>query len=107
MGRVRELFAPSVGYLHPHDVTYLGLVAAASLIGFSGNELVARDRIRIGRQIGSAALVADGLHARTDGLTSGGTVPESHRVPAHRRPTPHTLSAHGMPRQAGPDPPSA
>ncbi len=58
------------GLLHPHDVTYLGLVAAASLIGFTGNELVARYRIRIGRQIGSAALVADGLHARTDGLTS-------------------------------------
>src|SRR4029450_7084941 len=35
-----------------------------------GNELVARYRIRVGRQIGSAALVADGLHARTDGFTS-------------------------------------
>ncbi|HSY15327.1 MAG TPA: cation diffusion facilitator family transporter, partial [Jatrophihabitantaceae bacterium] len=39
-------------------------------IGFVGNELVARYRIRVGRQIGSAALVADGLHARTDGFTS-------------------------------------
>ena len=45
-------------------------VAAAALIGFAGNELVARYRIRVGRQIGSAALVADGLHARTDGFTS-------------------------------------
>ena len=40
------------------------------LIGFAGNELVAVYRIRVGRQIGSAALVADGLHARTDGFTS-------------------------------------
>ena len=40
------------------------------MIGFLGNELVARYRIRVGRKIGSAALVADGLHARTDGFTS-------------------------------------
>ncbi len=39
-------------------------------VGFAGNELVARYRIRVGRQVGSAALVADGLHARTDGFTS-------------------------------------
>jgi cation diffusion facilitator family transporter len=45
-------------------------VLAAGLIGFVGNELVAVYRIRVGRQIGSAALVADGLHARTDGFTS-------------------------------------
>ena len=49
---------------------HLGWVAAAGLIGFAGNELVALYRIRVGRRIGSAALVADGLHARTDGLTS-------------------------------------
>src|SRR5664280_259103 len=46
------------------------LVAAASVIGFGGHELVARYRIRVGRRIGSAALIADGRHARTDGLTS-------------------------------------
>jgi len=56
--------------LHPQDVQALWLVAAAAVIGFAGNELVARYRIRVGREIGSAALVADGLHARTDGLTS-------------------------------------
>ncbi|MEU5879925.1 cation diffusion facilitator family transporter [Spirillospora sp. NPDC047279] len=56
--------------LHPRDVTDLGAVAAAALAGFAGNELVARYRIRVGRRIGSAALVADGLHARTDGFTS-------------------------------------
>jgi cation diffusion facilitator family transporter len=45
-------------------------VAAAAVVGFAGNELVARYRIVVGRRIGSAALVADGLHARTDGFTS-------------------------------------
>lgn len=56
--------------LNPAPVQYLGWVAAAGLVGFLGNELVAVYRIRVGRRIGSAALVADGLHARTDGLTS-------------------------------------
>ena len=56
--------------LHPSEVHALGLVAAAAVVGFAGNELVARYRIRVGREIGSAALVADGLHARTDALTS-------------------------------------
>jgi cation diffusion facilitator family transporter len=56
--------------VHPREVTHLWTVALAALVGFAGNELVARYRIRIGRQIGSAALVADGLHARTDGFTS-------------------------------------
>jgi cation diffusion facilitator family transporter len=56
--------------LHPHPVTRLGWVAAAALVGFLGNELVARYRIGVGRRIGSAALIADGLHARTDGFTS-------------------------------------
>jgi cation diffusion facilitator family transporter len=51
--------------LHPHRVTDLIAVAAAALAGFAGNELAARYRIRTGRKIGSAALVADGLHART------------------------------------------
>jgi cation diffusion facilitator family transporter len=56
--------------LHPQAVTHLWAVAGAAIIGFIGNELVARYRIRVGRRIGSAALVADGLHARTDGFTS-------------------------------------
>ena len=55
---------------HPAPVSDLVAVAAAALAGFAGNELVARYRIRVGRKIGSAALVADGLHARTDGFTS-------------------------------------
>ncbi len=55
---------------HPRPVSHLAAVAVAALTGFTGNELVARYRIRVGRRIGSAALVADGLHARTDGFTS-------------------------------------
>ncbi|WP_189266811.1 cation diffusion facilitator family transporter [Streptomyces fuscichromogenes] len=56
--------------LDPRPVTHLPAVAVAALAGFAGNEWVARYRIRVGREIGSAALVADGLHARTDGFTS-------------------------------------
>jgi cation diffusion facilitator family transporter len=56
--------------LHPQKIGYLPAVAVAGLIGFIGNEIVARYRISVGRRIGSAALVADGLHARTDGFTS-------------------------------------
>lgn len=58
----------------PQPLTHAGWVAAAALIGFAGNELVAIFRIRTGREIGSAALVADGMHARTDGLTSLGVL---------------------------------
>ena len=63
-------FAAIGRLLHPATVSYLPAVAAAAVIGFIGNEWVARYRIRVGRAIGSAALVADGLHARTDGFTS-------------------------------------
>ncbi len=56
--------------LHPQQVTFLWAVAAAAIVGFIGNEAVAQLRIRVGKEIGSAALVADGQHARTDGLTS-------------------------------------
>ena len=56
--------------IHPVLIDNLGWVAVAGVVGFIGNEMVALYRIRVGRQIGSAALVADGLHARTDGFTS-------------------------------------
>ncbi|HYN80161.1 MAG TPA: cation diffusion facilitator family transporter [Gemmatimonadaceae bacterium] len=56
--------------MHPQLVTHLGWIMGASIIGFAGNELVAVFRIRVGREIGSAALIADGYHARTDGWTS-------------------------------------
>ncbi|XAS63996.1 cation diffusion facilitator family transporter [Micrococcaceae bacterium Sec5.8] len=57
-------------FFEPQPVHNLGWVLAAGLVGFAGNELVAIYRIRVGRRIGSAALVADGVHARTDGFTS-------------------------------------
>ena len=56
--------------IHPHKITHLGLVIAAAVVGGVGNEVVAQYRIRVGRRIGSAALEADGIHARTDGVTS-------------------------------------
>lgn len=52
------------------DMTHLGWVLAAALVGAAGNEIVAIYRIRAGRRIGSAALIAEGQHARTDALTS-------------------------------------
>jgi cation diffusion facilitator family transporter len=56
--------------IDPVPIEHVGWVAAAGLVGFIGNELVAVYRIRVGRRIGSVALVADGVHARTDGFTS-------------------------------------
>lgn len=56
--------------VHPQAITLLLWVVAAGVIGFVGNEIVAVFRIRVGREINSAALIADGYHARTDGLTS-------------------------------------
>ena len=56
--------------IHPQPLTNIGWVIAAGIIGFLGNEAVAIYRIRVGRRIGSAALVADGIHARADGFTS-------------------------------------
>ena len=56
--------------VNPQQMTHLPWVMAAGVVGFTGNEIVARYRITVGRRIGSAALVADGLHARTDGFTS-------------------------------------
>jgi cation diffusion facilitator family transporter len=58
----------------PEPVPHLWAVVLASLIGFAGNEAVALFRIKVGREIGSAALVADGYHARVDGLTSLGVL---------------------------------
>nr|WP_307875183.1 cation diffusion facilitator family transporter [Frankia nepalensis] len=56
--------------VHPRAMTHVWAVGVAGVVGFVGNEWVARYRIGVGRRIGSAALVADGLHARTDGFTS-------------------------------------
>ncbi|CKP24102.1 cation efflux system protein [Mycobacterium tuberculosis] len=56
--------------IHPQQIEHVGWVALAGLVGFIGNEWVALYRIRVGHRIGSAAPIADGLHARTDGFTS-------------------------------------
>ena len=55
---------------NPPEIDYLWVVAVAAVIGFVGNEGVALYRMKVGKEIGSAALVADGHHARVDGLTS-------------------------------------
>jgi cation diffusion facilitator family transporter len=57
-------------FVYPQPVNYLWAVMAASIIGFAGNEAVALFRIKVGMRIESAALIADGYHARVDGLTS-------------------------------------
>ncbi|MBM4169031.1 MAG: cation transporter [Ignavibacteria bacterium] len=57
-------------FFHPAEISYVWAVIAASVVGFLGNEAVALFRIKVGKQIGSAALVADGYHARVDGWTS-------------------------------------
>lgn len=57
-------------FIHPQPIQYLGGVVVASIVGFIGNEAVALFRIRVGREINSVALIADGYHARVDGWTS-------------------------------------
>ena len=79
--------------LHPHQVTHLAAVAIAAAVGFAGNELVARYRIRTGRRIGSAALVADGLH-RNPGAR--------HRGQRRARADPRRPQAHGRQRACRP-----
>jgi cation diffusion facilitator family transporter len=61
-------------FIHPEHLTHLGLVALAGAVGFAGNELAARYRLRAGRRLQSAALIADGQHARADGIVSLGVV---------------------------------
>lgn len=63
-----------VRLLQPEDLAYLGALAAAGVVGFVGNEIAAVIRLRAGRRLDSPALVADGYHARTDGLVSLGVV---------------------------------
>jgi len=64
-------FGESVDRLiHPQDLSQLWALAAAGAIGFLGNEAAAVVRLRAGRRLASPALVADGYHARTDGLVS-------------------------------------
>jgi cation diffusion facilitator family transporter len=57
-------------FIHPQDLHHLAALAAAGVVGFIGNEIAARVRLRGGQRLGSAALVADGNHARIDGFVS-------------------------------------
>lgn len=60
--------------LNPEDLSYLWALAGAGALGFVGNEIAAYVRLRAGRRLSSPALVADGNHARVDGLVSLGVV---------------------------------
>lgn len=60
--------------IHPQDLSHLWTLAAAGLVGFAGNELAARVRLRAGTRLSSPALIADGNHARIDGFVSLGVV---------------------------------
>ena len=60
--------------IHPEELSYLWVVAAAGVLGFAGNEIAAQVRLRAGRRLASPALIADGNHARADGFVSLGVV---------------------------------
>jgi cation diffusion facilitator family transporter len=68
------LYATIQRFVHPQHLTHLWVVAVAGVIGFIGNEIAARVRLRAGRELSSPALVADGNHARVDGFVSLGVV---------------------------------
>jgi cation diffusion facilitator family transporter len=68
------LYETILRFIHPHQLTHLWLLAAAGLVGFIGNELAAQVRLRAGRRLASAAMTADGNHARIDGFVSLGVV---------------------------------
>jgi cation diffusion facilitator family transporter len=68
------LYETTMRFIHPQQLTHLWILAAAGAIGFLGNELAARVRLRAGERLQSPALVADGNHARIDGYVSLGVV---------------------------------
>ena len=68
------LYETIVRFVHPQHLSHLWVLAGAGLIGFAGNELAAQVRLRAGHRLASAALVADGNHARIDGFVSLGVV---------------------------------
>lgn len=61
-------------FVHPHHLTHLWILAGAGAVGFVGNEIAAQVRLRAGKRLGSAAMEADGKHARIDGFVSLGVV---------------------------------
>lgn len=61
-------------FVHPQNLTHLWVLATAGVVGFIGNEVAAQVRLRAGRLLASAAMTADGSHARIDGFVSLGVV---------------------------------
>jgi cation diffusion facilitator family transporter len=68
------LYETVLRFIHPHHLTHLWILAAAGVVGFVGNEIAARVRLRGGRRLNSPALTADGNHARVDAFVSLGVV---------------------------------
>jgi cation diffusion facilitator family transporter len=68
------LYETIVRLIHPQNLTHLWLLAVAGMIGFVGNEIAARVRLRAGKRLASPALIADGNHARVDGFVSLGVI---------------------------------
>ena len=68
------LYETVLRFVHPHELSHLWALAGAGLIGFAGNELAAQVRLSAGRRLASAAMIADGKHARIDGFVSLGVV---------------------------------
>jgi cation diffusion facilitator family transporter len=68
------LYETIMRFIHPEHLTHLWALAAAGLVGFLGNELAAHVRLSAGRRLASAAMTADGNHARIDGFVSLGVV---------------------------------
>jgi cation diffusion facilitator family transporter len=68
------LYETVLRFIHPHHLTHLWVLAAAGVVGFVGNEIAARVRLRGGKRLNSPALTADGNHARVDSFVSLGVV---------------------------------
>jgi cation diffusion facilitator family transporter len=68
------LYETVLRFIHPHHLTHLWVLAAAGIVGFIGNEIAARVRLRGGKRLNSPALTADGNHARVDSFVSLGVV---------------------------------
>jgi cation diffusion facilitator family transporter len=68
------LYETIMRLIHPQNLSHLWVLALAGVAGFIGNEIAAQVRLRGGRRLDSAALIADGNHARVDGFVSLGVV---------------------------------
>jgi cation diffusion facilitator family transporter len=68
------LYETTLRFIHPQHLTHLWVLAAAGIVGFIGNEIAAQVRLHAGKRLASAAMTADGNHARIDGFVSLGVV---------------------------------